>query len=175
MPITPLHFGPALLARAAFGPRFGLLGFLVSQVLLDVEPGLKLFGLAEEGAGLHEWHSWALAPAFVLAAWAVAMGLQWGMRGVGQRLVFVEQRWRWLRSSSWSEAVGATFGVVSHLLLDALYHTDVATNVLLPGASGLIPQSALDLSLLVLLPISAAIPWHKARHNTGYINSISLK
>lgn len=167
MPITPLHFGPALIARAALGPRFGLLGFLVSQVLLDLEPGLKLFGLADEGAGLHEWHTWALAPAFVLAAWAVAMGLQWGMRGVGQRLVFVEQRWRWLRSSSWSEAGGAIVGVVSHLLLDALYHADVAANVFLPGASALVSQSTLDLSLLALLPISAAILWHKTRANTG--------
>lgn len=159
MPITPLHFGPGVLARAAIGPRFGLAGFLVSQVLLDLEPGLKLFGLANEGAGLHEWHTWALAPAFVLAAWAVAV--------VGQRLVFVGQRWRWLRSSSWSEAGGAIVGVVSHLLLDALYHSDVAANVFLPGASGLVSQSALDLSLLVLLPISAAFFWHKTRASTG--------
>ena len=144
-----------------------LLGFLVSQVLLDLEPGLKLFGLADEGAGLHEWHTWALAPAFVLAAWGFAVVLQWAALRVGQRLVFVEQRWRWLRSGSWSEAGGAIVGVVSHLLLDALYHSDVAANIFLPGASGLVSQSALDLSLLVLLPISAAFLWHKTRANTG--------
>jgi len=167
VPITPLHFGPALIARAALGPRFGLLGFLVSQVLLDLEPGLKLFGFADEGAGLHEWHTWALAPAFALVAWVLAVGTQWVMRRVGQRLVFVGQRLAWLRSSSWSEAGGAIVGVVSHLLLDAVYHADVAAAVGLPGAWGLVPQSTIDLSLLALLPISAVILWHKCRASTG--------
>ena len=143
----------------------------MSQVLLDLEPGLKLFGLIPEGSGLHEWHTWLLAPAFVVLAWALASMCQRLLQGTTPRLMFVEQRLGWLRSSSWSEAVGATVGVVSHLLLDALYHADVAAAVGLPGASGVVSQPTLDLSLLLLGVTGIATLWHKARHNTGYINS----
>lgn len=111
--------------------------------------------------------TWFLAPAFVVLAWALAAVGQRLLQCTGHRLVFVGQRLGWLRSGSWSEAVGAVVGVVSHLLLDSLYHVDVAANVYLPGAVGLVSQSALDLSLLALLPISAAILWHKTRANTG--------
>jgi len=147
----------------------------VSQVLLDVEPGLKLFGLIPEGSGLHEWHTWLLAPAFVMLAWGLASVGQRLLQGTTPRLMFVEQRLGWLRSSSWSEAVGAAVGVVSHLLLDALYHTDVAAGIGLPSAIGLVPQSTLDISLLLLGVAGIATLWHKARHHTGYMNSVLLK
>jgi len=148
MPITPLHFGPGVLARAAIGPRFGLAGYLVSQVLLDLEPGLKLFGLMAEGVGLHTLHTLAVAPLYV----AATLWLVWG--------------WRQVRSESapqpfWTEMLGATVGVASHLALDALYHIDVAAGLGYPGVSALVPREVLDGSLAVMLLASlvAAYYW----------------
>lgn len=138
MPITPLHFGPGVLARAAIGPRFGLAGYLVSQVLLDLEPGLKLFGLIPEGIGLHTLHTLAVAPLYV----AATLWLVWGWRRI--RTVSCPQPF-------WTEVLGATVGVVSHLVLDALYHSDVATGLGYPAVSTLVPREVLDGGLAVML------------------------
>ncbi len=60
VPITCLHFGPALLLKRVAGNQLNLKTFALAQVLLDMEPGLKLIGLLPEGAGLHTCHTWAL-------------------------------------------------------------------------------------------------------------------
>jgi len=147
MPITPLHFGPGVLARAAIGPRFGLAGYLVAQVLLDLEPGLKLFGLVQEGIGLHTLHTLAVAPLYVAATlWVI-----WGWRQI--RTAKTPQ-------SFWTEVIGATVGVVSHLVLDALYHSDVAAGLGFPSASMLVPREVLDGSLAVMLLASMATAYH---------------
>lgn len=44
----------------------------------------------------------------------------------------------------WAEVLGATFGVVSHLLLDALYHADVSAALGFPVMSAWVPRAALD-------------------------------
>jgi len=148
LPITPLHFGPGVLARAAIGPRFGLAGYLVSQVLLDLEPGLKLFGLIPEGIGLHTLHTLAVAPLYV----AATLWLVWG--------------WRQIQTAKtpqpfWTELIGATVGVASHLALDALYHSDVAAGLGYPGLSRLVPREVLDggLAVMLLASIGAAYYW----------------
>ena len=161
MPITPLHLGPAFALRAAFGVRIGLLGFVVSQVLLDMEPGLKLFGFIPEGRGLHEGHTWLLAPAFIGAAWLIAAAGQRLLRTNIPRLLLVERRLGWLRSGVAAEGMGAALGVVSHLLLDAFYHRDVGANVGLPGASGVIAPQTIDLCLLLFLPVSVIWLWRR--------------
>lgn len=148
MPITPLHFGPGVLARAAIGPRFGLAGYLVSQVLLDLEPGLKLFGLMAEGIGLHTLHTLAIAPLYVAATlWVV-----WGLRQI--RTASAQQPF-------WTEVLGATIGVASHLALDALYHVDVAAGLGYPSASALVPREVLDgtLALVLLASLGIAHNW----------------
>lgn len=148
MPITPLHFGPGVLARAAIGPRFGLAGYLISQVLLDLEPGLKLFGLIAGGIGLHTLHTLAVAPLYV----AVTLWLVWGWRQA------------WSRSAPqpfWTEVLGASVGVASHLALDALYHSDVAAGLGYPDVSTLLPREMLDggLAVMLLASIGAAHYW----------------
>ena len=134
MPITPLHFGPAFLMKGAIGARFSLLAFALSQVLLDIEPGLKLFGLIPENGGLHTGHTWP-------------MGAGVAVLSVGGSLLWARCVWRLQRCRLWAEASGATFGVVSHLLLDALYHADVASSVFLPELNAVVSRDTIDYTL----------------------------
>jgi hypothetical protein len=42
MPVTPLHMGPALAAKALCGRHFSLLVFGFSQVVIDLEPLIRI-------------------------------------------------------------------------------------------------------------------------------------
>lgn len=168
MPITPLHFGPGLIAGAAFGPRFGLMGFLVSQVLLDLEPGIKMLGLEPEGVGLHTEHLWSLAPWYI----ARATSLAWLLGIILAKL----RPERFSRPRAWVELFGAIIGVVSHLLLDAIYHSDVAANLGLPGLNGLVSQGVLDGALAITLVVGLALLRYKSSTaGTGYLYSFRIK
>ncbi len=104
MPFTPLHFGPALAVREVVGhKRFGIVAFALTQILFDIEPGVRM--LLDLDGTLHQTtHN----PAF----------------GVVYALMASACLWKW---EKWSAVVGAVFGSVTHLWLDALYHSDVAS------------------------------------------------
>lgn len=136
MPITPLHFGPALLLKRAAGHRFSLLTFTASQVLLDIEPGLKLLGFIPESGGLHVWHTWSMGAGIAAVA---ALGAWLVLRLRGQN------------PSAWISATSAALGVLSHLALDSIYHADVAAGLGYPGLCGVVPQGWLDAGLLIAL------------------------
>lgn len=142
MPITYLHFGPALLLKRVTGNRLNLKTFALTQVLLDMEPGLKIIGLLPEGAGLHTGHTWALggymAMAAVVGSWVV-------------------RRSRGVTPSAWKSGLSAGLGVVSHLLLDSIYHADVAAGLGLRGLSGVVPQGWLDVGLLLALAVGGGL------------------
>lgn len=143
MPLTPLHIGPALLLKQAAGQKFSLPAFLAAQMLLDLEPGLKLLGLIKNRDDLHAWHTWTTGAGVVVLATVVGV-----LVGAG--------RWGWWRSPSptaWISGLSAAVGVVSHLLLDGLYHADVAAGLGCPGLSGVVPQGWLDVVLLVALVV----------------------
>ena len=104
MPFTPYHFGPALAVREIIGhKRFGIWAFACTQVLFDIEP---LIGLHTDANSLHTLHTPLMAALYAVIATALF--------------------WRW---EKWSALVGAAFGSVSHLWLDAIYHADVAENL----------------------------------------------
>lgn len=103
MPITPLHFGPALLVREVVGKKnFGLWSFAVTQVAFDLEPVIRI-SMDLEG----KLHETTHTPLF----------------GVIYALLAIAICWRWER---WSTIPAAIFGSVSHLWLDSMYHSDVA-------------------------------------------------
>lgn len=137
MPITPLHLGPALLIKRAAGSKFDLVAFVAAQVLLDLEPVLKILGILPEQGGLHLSHTWPVGAGVVLVAAAASV---WGCRWVGRP-----------NPTAWSSVLGAALGVLSHLGLDALYHGDVAAGLGLPVLSGVVSQGWLDAGLLVAL------------------------
>lgn len=121
MPFTPLHFGPALAVREIVGHhRFGIWAFATTQVLFDIEPGIRML-LDLEGT-LHQTTHNPLFGAFYLLLAALAT-------------------WRWERGSAF---IGAAFGVITHLWLDAMFHADVGTEMTKWG----FPQSLTSSSTL---------------------------
>lgn len=136
-----------MLLKRTVGRQFSLAAFLAAQVMLDLEPGLKLLGLVPAHGGLHLSHTWTTGAVVALLAAVVGM-----LVGAG--------RWGWWRSpfpAVWISGLSAAVGVISHLLLDGLYHADVAVGLGCPGLSGVVPRGLLDRVLLVALVAGLAL------------------
>ena len=102
MPLTPLHLAAGLPARR----HISLKAFIVANVLIDLEPAsVMFFGMDRLGFALHQGvHT--LGGVTLMAIITLVAGLV--CRG----------KWRpWL--------YGAFLGAYSHILLDALVHSDV--------------------------------------------------
>lgn len=127
MPVTPLHFGPALLVREVVGKeRFGIWAFTFTQVAFDAEPAIRMF--MDIPGDLHQLHT----PTF----------------GVIYALLAIALLWRWER---WAAVTGAVFGSASHLYLDSLYHADVAQIIAEYGIKEVGNLSPVNTEILCLL------------------------
>ncbi len=106
MPVTPLHLGVGLPIRALVGKKyFGIWSFFAVQVLYDLEPLTRM--VFDLDGTLHQTtHN----PLF----------------GSVYALVTILCLWRWERVGA---ITGAVWGAISHLWLDALYHSDVAAGM----------------------------------------------
>lgn len=102
MPLTPLHLAVGLPARK----HISIKAFIIVNILIDLEPGLTmLFGMDKLGYPLHQGvHTFA---------GATLMGGITLLLGIPYKGKF----YPWL--------YGAILGAYSHILLDALVHTDV--------------------------------------------------
>ena len=124
MPFTPFHLGPGTLFKAVGGEHFSFVIFGGSQVLMDIEPLVRMI----RGDAILHGISHTIAGAFVVAMVSTALG-----RPVSNAA---------LRSSgvsnhpiSWLVAlVSALIGTYSHIGLDAVMHADM--NPLWPIAYG---------------------------------------
>ncbi|MBB1089607.1 hypothetical protein H4F99_14070 [Lysobacter sp. SG-8] len=130
MPFTPFHLGPGVLFKAIGGPRFSFMVFGGAQVLMDIEPLLGLLGHwpAVHGA------SHTVPGALVIGTIAGAIG-----RPVSARVL------RWLRVPhapfTWTASfVGAYVGTFSHVLFDALMHSDMSPAWPFAGGNPLLGQ-----------------------------------
>ena len=126
MPITPFHFGPGALFKAAAPSRVSWSVFALSNVLIDLEP-ISLFFIIGDPA--HPWlHT--LPGALGVAIVAATLGrrpCEWALRLWNSRLSPAQSRWlgvesRVSRGAAWA---GALLGTLSHLALDAVMHVDV--------------------------------------------------
>ncbi len=132
MPVTPLHFGPALLVREIVGKKnFGIWSFAATQVAFDAEPVIRIL-LDLEG----KLHETTHTPLF----------------GVIYALLAIALCWRWEKRGA---VVGAVFGSVSHLWLDSMYHSDVAEIITRYGAEQLISLSPTETERLCFLGFGA--------------------
>lgn len=129
MPVTPLHFGPALLAKKLSPDHFSLGAFAVTQVVIDTESVSNIL--------LDRWpvhaHLHTVAGSLVVALVVIAVAKaplsainRWAARRVegGDRVA--PQLRRSLRPITWTGLiVGALFGALTHILLDGFMHADM--------------------------------------------------
>lgn len=126
MPITPFHFGPGALVKAAAPRHFSFTVFAFSQVLIDLEP-IGMFVLT--GAPVHPWLHTYLGATFVfLASWRLAPPVcVWALRLWNARLSPAQARWLACepRISATAAGVGAFVGAYSHVAIDSIMHGDM--------------------------------------------------
>lgn len=116
MPFTPFHLGPGLAFKALGGRSFSFLVFAGAQVLMDIEP---LIGILQNKPILHGY-SHTLLGALIIGTIAGIIGKPIGSFVL--RLIAVPHRpYAWIASFA-----GAYVGTFSHILLDAIMHTDMA-------------------------------------------------
>ena len=102
MPLTPFHLAPAL-ALKAVRPRWtGLLPFALAQIVMDIEPAVRLV----LGGPLHgPLHS-------------VGGGILAGLASAAAASRMMKASWK-------GALMGGLFGGISHVVLDAVVHPDV--------------------------------------------------
>lgn len=138
MPLTPLHLGPGLAAKIA-GERFSLTAYIIANVLIDIEPAVKLF--VGSDSPLHTLHTMEGGLAFAAAATIVA-ALPPFRRG-------------WITS-----AISAGFGIGAHLFIDALYHRDVAANFGIPELADVLSPTLIDIWLALMILVFGKPCYH---------------
>lgn len=125
MPFTPLHLGPAAVLKAALGRHFSFLVFGGTQVLMDIEP---LVRMVRGDSVLHgPTHTFAGATAIALLACAIGRPIShfalklWNLRHDAA------SPWRARQLPiAWHAVVIAAFaGAWSHVLLDGFMHFDM--------------------------------------------------
>lgn len=115
MPVTPFHLGPGAAFKAIGGRHFSFMVFGGAQVLMDLEPLVRIY----LGTPILHGYTHTIAGAFVIGTIAVVIG-----RPISQ---FVLTRYRIPHHPfSWLAAgTGAYVGTFSHVLLDAVMHPDM--------------------------------------------------
>lgn len=126
MPFTPFHMGAGLMAKAVLDGRISLISFGLAQVLIDLEPGVRMI------TGQGDLHGWSHTVAGALGIGAITtLTAPWLIRPIVQRwnqeLVHYCQTWLTVPVTPRKGAVamGAFVGTFSHLLLDGFMHADM--------------------------------------------------
>lgn len=126
MPFTPFHMGAALVLKPAARRHFSLFAFGVAQIVMDMEP---LLGMQLGWERLHGWTHTILG-ALLLAPLAVLLtrllyppiARWWNRHMQAHRLQWLGMPLPLVSKAVW---LGAVIGTLSHVLLDALMHTDL--------------------------------------------------
>ena len=145
MPFTPFHLGPGALFKGVGGERFSFMVFGGSQVLIDLEPGYRMY----VGDAVLHGPTHTLGGALLIGAIATVIGKP--ISEYALRLI------RYPRPQvSWSAAAtGAFVGTGSHILFDAIMHADMSPWLPLAGGNGLL--GILDLATLHWVCIACGI------------------
>ncbi len=145
MPFTPFHLGPGALLKAAAADRFSFMVFGGSQVLMDVEPLVRMI----RGDSVLHGLSHTVVGAFAIGAISAAAG-----RPIGNFML----RYLAIEGSQirWSVAILSAFlGTYSHIVLDALMHRDM--NPLWPFSAGNAFVGAVSIQALHVACVAAGI------------------
>jgi membrane-bound metal-dependent hydrolase YbcI (DUF457 family) len=115
MPFTPFHLGPGAVFKAIGGRHFSFMVFGGAQVLMDIEPLVRIY---MESPILHGY-THTLLGALVIGSAATLTG-QPISQFVLTRLRIPHYPLTWTAS-----AIGAFVGTFSHVVLDAVMHADM--------------------------------------------------
>ena len=160
MPFTPFHLGPGAIFKAIGGNRFSFMVFGGSQVLIDIEPGVRMLF----GTSILHGPSHTIAGAFLIGIVASLIGKP--ISEFALRLLSIPHI-----GITWTaSATGAFFGTFSHIFLDAIVHSDMIPWSPLSGSNELLGLVSLP-SLLILCVVSGVVGGlvvlirYKTRHN----------
>jgi membrane-bound metal-dependent hydrolase YbcI (DUF457 family) len=126
MPFTPFHMGPGAAIKAVTGKYFSLSVFGFAQILIDIEPLIRVL----QGGSVVHGLSHTFLGATVIGIFSLAVGKPFcsGLFSCWNLLVRPKFL-HWLKVSaniSWSSAaLGAFIGTFSHVLLDSMMHDDI--------------------------------------------------
>ena len=126
MPFTPLHMGPGAALKLIGGGTFSLLVFGFAQVLIDLEPLIRLY----RGDEVLHGPSHTYLGATLIAAVAMVIGkplFEWFLRDINEtRKPGPFRNWKLPQNISWTAAAsGAFVGTYSHIVLDSVMHADI--------------------------------------------------
>ena len=115
MPFTPFHLGPGAAFKAIGGRHFSFMVFGGAQVLMDIEPLMRIL----RGDFVLHGYTHTIAGALLIGIVAALIGKPISA-SVLSALRIPHQPLTWLAASS-----GAFVGTFSHVALDALMHADM--------------------------------------------------
>jgi hypothetical protein len=126
MPFTPFHMGPGAAIKAVSGKHFSLSVFAFSQVVMNLEPLIRIL---RKDSILHGM-SHTYIGAILIGVFSVMVGKPFCAFLLRSWNFFVSLKYlRWLSTSAnipWTAAtLGAFIGTFSHVLLDSMMHKDM--------------------------------------------------
>jgi len=128
MPFTPFHLGPGATFKAIGGRHFSFMVFGGSQVLMDIEP---LIGILTGKPVLHGY-THTIAGALIIGIVAALIGKPVSAYALALLRV-PHYSFTWLAAFS-----GALVGTFSHIIFDAVMHSDMRPWWPLSNANGLL-------------------------------------
>ncbi len=127
MPVTPLHIGPGILLKAFGGQRISLAVFALAQITMDLEVTARI------AVGSARWHGFTntFVGATAILLPTVFFGkpvCEWVLRWWNRNLSPGQAAWLQVPARvGWGAAwTGGVLGVYSHVLLDAVMHSDAS-------------------------------------------------
>jgi hypothetical protein len=167
MPFTPLHMGPALAIKAIAGRRFSITAFGLTQVMMDIEPLVRMF----RGDAVLHGPTHTYAGSLVVAAIALPI-CAWLcphiVRGWNELVRSHRQPWLAERDTISPSALvaGIVIGALSHVAIDSIMHADMHPYAPFARANPLLGAITIDSLHLVCVAtgIVGAIAWVVARH-----------
>lgn len=126
MPFTPFHIGPGAALKAVTGRYFSLMVFGFAQILIDLEPLIRMLQRDSVLHGISHTYLGALIIGLP-ACLAGKVLCQWLLRVWNALWSFRYLSWLKIDTDiSWLAAgTGAWIGTFSHVLLDSMMHADM--------------------------------------------------
>lgn len=164
MPFTFYHFGAGALAKSIAPRHFSFTAFAVSNVLMDVEPFLRLSGFLDDTILHGPTHT--VLGAIVLAAFTLPAIRLWDRTAALLHLTGLRPP----AIPTWMILTSALIGTVSHIILDSHMHEDMAAvraMVRDPTAQDLPPAAiewfCVELAWYALVIYMARLTWRGGR------------